>query len=103
MTHCTICEHRPATSDGFCHICADKIEAETRARKLQVPFRYLVYRDNVVGMFATKSGTYQGRLLKRSKNRLPKRITLDLNTYIQGFDRVQIKRMKRCVLSLVNA
>ena len=103
MKHCAICEHRPATSNGFCHICADKIEAEERARKLQVPFRFIVYRDNVVGMFATEDGKYRGRLLKRSKRYLPKRETLNLNTYIPGFDRQQIKRLKRCVLSLAHA
>ena len=104
MVHCIICEQRPArTAEGQCRNCASKIEAERKLRAPDKPVKYLTYRGNVVGLFRNGGTALKARLLKRSPYGLPKRITLDLNTYLPGFDRAQIKAFKACVLKLASA
>jgi len=100
MTKCIICEKRPAqTEAGYCLNCGGHIEAETK-RKAIKPFRYVTYKGNVVAFFKNGGDSLIPRLVTRKPECLPKKITLDLNTYIHGFTREQVKKLKRVVLSM---
>jgi len=103
MTKCVVCERRPARDGAYCANCAAKIEAERRRSKPQQPVKFLTYRGHVVGLYRNGNGKLMPRLLKRSAERLPKTKTLDLNTYLEGFTREQVKAFKRCVLELAHA
>lgn len=101
---CVICSQRPArTAEGRCTICASKIATEESLRTTEQPVKFLTYRGNVVGLFKNGGKALRARLLRRSAAGLPKNKTLDLNTYLPGFDRTQIKAFKACVLQLANA
>jgi len=45
----------------------------------------------------------KAQLLKRNPDNLPKRKTIDLNRYCEGFTRAKIKDFKACVLRLANS
>jgi len=79
------------------------MDAERKARAEAEPAKFLTYRGHVVGLYPTGKGTLKARLLKRDADNLPKSRTLDLNTYLDGFDLEQIKRFKACVLNLAHA
>lgn len=102
MTKCVICDVRPS-QNGHCAHCLSKIEQERKARRPEKPFRYLTYRDNVVGLFRNGKGTLTPRLLTRRPDTLPKPNTIDLNNWVEGFTRQEIKRFKACVLQCANA
>ena len=106
MTHkrkCLICDARPALKSGYCANCGAKIDSERRARAEVQPAKFLTYRGHVVGLYPTGKGTLKARLETRNADTLPQSRVLDLNTYLDSFDRDQIKRFKRCVLSLAHA
>ena len=103
MTKCVICDERPARSEGTCNNCSLKLKAEYRRKAKVEAKHFLTYKGHVVGLFPNGDGMLSARLLRRSAEKLPKRKTLDLNTYIEGFNRDQIKRFKACVLRLANA
>ena len=100
---CILCDRRPAREGAFCTNCAAKVSVERNHNTRQKPFRFLTYRGIVVGMYPNGNGTLKPRLLRRDPKYLPKRITLDLNTYLEGFTRAQIKKMKGVCLQLANA
>ena len=100
---CAICGHRPAKIGPYCANCQAKLEAEKRSRRAGKPVKYASYRGHVVGFFRNGGGKLVVRLLQRKPDNLPKGITLDLNTYIPGFDREQIKKIKTAVLTLANS
>ena len=100
---CIICGIRPAPKGGYCSTCTAKIDSERRAHAEQRAEKYLTYRGHVVGLYPSGGGNLKARLLKRDPTHLPKSRTLNLDTYLEGFDRDQIKRFKACVLSLANA
>lgn len=99
---CIICERRPAKGGAYCANCSAKIDAEQRRRSANKPLRFLTYRGYVVGLYRNGSGKLIPHLLRRSPKWLPKSRTLDLNTYLEGFTRDQVKKMKACVLHLAN-
>ncbi len=105
MTKCIVCEVRPVNGnpDGMCAQCHTKVEKEHNLRRREKPFRYVTYKGHVVGMYRQPNGTLKPRLLGISPDRLPKSITLNLNTYLEGFTRDQIKKLKKCVQQLVHA
>lgn len=101
---CVLCERRPAkTDDGYCTNCDQGLDAETRRRENNNPVKFLTYRGHVVGLYHNGGGSLIPRLLKRSPDNLPKKKTLNLNRYIEGFARAEIKRFKACVLQLAHA
>ena len=99
MVKCLICERGPAISNGYCHNCGKQLEAGKKQGGTKEPSRFLTYRGSVVGLFE-KGGGLVAQLLNRNPERLPKAKTLDLNTYLNGYERSQIKRFKACVLQL---
>ena len=101
MTKCIICERRPARVKGFCAPCRDKIAAQENGKVK--PLHFLTYREHVVGLYPNGGGALKPRLLRRSSGNLPKRNTLDLNHYCEGFSREKIKAFKACVLQLAHA
>lgn len=104
MTKCLICEQRPShNGNGFCQPCQDRVDKGSKASKPDKPTKYVTYRGHVVGMFPAGKGTLRPQLLSRSPKGLPKSCTLDLNTYLEGFDRETIKRLKATVLQLAHA
>ena len=103
MTKCVICERRPANDGAYCTNCLSKIDSERKARAKHAPKYFLTYRGHVVGLYPDGKDKLKGRLLNRDPNRLPKSKTLNLNHYIEGFSREQIKNFKSCVLQLAHA
>jgi hypothetical protein len=95
-----VCDRHPAVNGGVCHNCHQKIEAEKRQRKNGDPVKFATYRGYVVGFYPDGGGKLVPRLLQRNPETLPKSRTLDLNTYIKGFTREQVKRIKSAILVL---
>lgn len=94
---CIVCDIRPQKEGSqYCHICHDRIEALT-GKKPDKPFRYIAYQGAVVGMFPTGEDTYRPRMVKIDLKRIPKRDLINLDQYCPGFNRDQIKKMKRAV------
>ncbi len=99
---CQICEKRPARTDkGMCVQCAGKIASASKRRV--EPRHFLVYRGNVVGLYPSDGKRLKPQLLRRSAEHMPKRKTINLDTYCEGYSRETIKRFKSCVLQLANA
>ena len=98
---CVICSKRPARNGMYCIECSKIMERASNHKAALVPKHFLTYRGHVVGLFPNGNGMLKSRLLKRSAGNLPKRKTLDLNTYLTGFSRDTVKSFKACVLSLV--
>lgn len=106
MAKCIICDRRPAVNGrGWCANCTAKIEADQRHRRQkEEATMYLHYRGHVVGLFPNGNGTLVARLLvDKSLDRLPKKRTLNLDRYCQGYTREQVKRFKATVLRLARA
>lgn len=104
MTKCIICDERPSLKgNGLCSHCEDRVNRERKSRQPDKPHRFVTYRGHVVGMYRTGNGTLKPRLLNRNPDRLPKSKTFDLNRYIEGFTREQVKRLKATVLQLAHA
>ena len=100
---CAICDHRPATENGICHNCNSKLEAEKRRGKAEELVKFATYQGHVVGFFKNGGSKLVVRLLRRNADSLPKSKTLDLNTYVEGMTRVQVKKIKSAILTLANA
>ena len=104
---CIICDKRPAKERGYCANCEAKIAKEERRSRCQTdkPEKFLTYQGIVVGLYPAKDGkTFRGELLlKRDADKLPKYQTLNLDTYLDGFTREQIKRLKAGILHLAHS
>ena len=98
---CIICDHRPAQDEqGYCNICASKLKAERQHQGGQKPVNFLTYRGSVVGIYSNGNGKLTPRLLKRNPDNLPRAKTINLDYYLPGYTRDQIKKFKRCILQL---
>lgn len=100
---CVVCDLRPAKFGGLCANCYSRIEAEKRKHKPDQPLKFATYRGHVVGFYKNGGGKLIPRLINRKPGNLPKNLTLDLNTYIEGFTRDQVKKIKSTILTLANA
>jgi len=100
---CVVCDKRPARNGGLCANCNAQIESGKRKSKAEQPVKYATYKGHVIGFYRNGGGNLVARLVRRNPDNLPKSITLDLNTYIEGFDRTQIKKIKSAILTLSNA
>ena len=97
---CAICNHRPKAPGGrYCANCQAKIDKENRLRQAEKPVKYATYQGHVVG-FYRENGHLVPRLLRRKPEGLPKGNTLDLNHYIPGFTREQVKNLKSAIFQL---
>jgi len=100
---CVVCNRRPAQHGAYCANCQAKIEAGIKRNKAEQPVQYATYRGHVIGFFRNGGDKLVPRLLRRKAGNLPKTKTLDLNTYIEGFTRPQVKKLKSAILQLANA
>ncbi len=102
MIHCIICEKHPAKTNGWCGNCAQKIASMSNGNGNgnHKPRYYLTYRGIVVGLYPNGGDSLKARLSGKSVEGLPKGITLDLNTYLDGYTRQQIKAFKAACLKL---
>jgi len=98
---CLICEVRPRFDGSpYCRPCHDGLSKASNRRTAGDPVKFLVYQGSVVGLFPNGKTTEDGQpqfspvLLKRDPEKLPKGKTLDLNTYLEGYTRAQIKKLK---------
>jgi hypothetical protein len=99
---CVTCGEKPAVPNlAFCHNCQAKLDAE-RARLKQKPEWYVTYEGYTVAIFRI-DGKLTPKLIKRDESKLPKSRTLNLNTYLPGYTREQIKNLKRAVLRMACA
>lgn len=99
---CAICNHRPrANGSRYCSNCQAKMDKEKRLRRVEKPVKFATYRGYVVG-FYRRDGVLVPRLLRRKPEGLPKGKTLDLNHYIEGFTREQVKNLKSAILQLAS-
>ena len=97
---CALCNHRPKANGGrYCSNCQAKLDKEKRLRQPEKPVKFATYHGHVVG-FYRHDGVLVPRLLRRKPEGLPKGKTLDLNHYIEGFTREQVKNLKSAVLQL---
>lgn len=72
-------------------------------RKGQEPVKFATYQGHVVGFYRQVDGKLIPRLLRRNSDGLPKSKTLDLNHYIEGFTREQVKNLKAAILQLAHS
>jgi hypothetical protein len=97
---CVVCNRRPAVKGGYCKNCLQKIEADKKLRGNGEAVKYVTYQGHVVGFYRNGGSNLIPRLLQRKPEGLPKGRTLDLNSYIPGFTREQIKKLKACIFQL---
>ena len=98
---CLICETSPRFDGSpYCRPCQQELVQANSKRKATEPVKFLVYQGSVVGLFPNGKTTEDGQqqfspaLLKRDPTKLPKGKTLVLDTYIEGYTRDQIKKLK---------
>lgn len=98
---CLICETSPRFDGSpYCRECHQGISAAHERRKTTEPVKFLVYQGSVVGLFPNGKTTEDGQqqfspaLLKRDPTKLPKGKTLDLDKYLEGYTRQQVKKLK---------
>ncbi len=104
---CFICDTRPATRGIYCHNCYQHIQAEIRksheSHRVPAPERFITYQGKVIAMVNLGGGKGKYQASNKPPEKLPKAKTIDLNVFCPGFDREEIKRLKRLVLSLTNS
>jgi hypothetical protein len=101
---CAICNHRPrANGSRYCTNCQARLDKEKRLRKAEKPVKFATYQGYVVGFYRNGDGMLAPRLLRRKPENLPRSRTLDLNHYIEGFTRAQVKRIKTVILQLASS
>lgn len=98
---CIICDHRPAMRGGCrCHNCDQKVNSFRKASRHEQPVKFLTYQGAVVGFYPNGGKKLVPRLLKRNPDNLPKSKTINLNTYVEGFTREQVKKLKAVIKAL---
>jgi hypothetical protein len=117
---CLICETKPRSHGAYCHNCAAKIKAEEARRIKPKPDKYLHYRGQWVGLYTDgvdEEGDrqfkpkYMGyspipepgakdQIGRQLRPKYPMGKTLNLDVYLPGYTREQVKRMKAVVLKL---
>ena len=98
---CIICDrHRSVRGQSICHNCQAKIDAEKHAHRGETPFRYATYRGDVVGFYRNGEGKLTPRLVGRNPASLPENITINLDTYVEGMTREQVKKIKTAIAQL---
>ena len=99
---CPICDIRPINGNGhYCGVCFDKMQAE-KGKLKSAPEKFFTYKGYVVGLVKSPlDGRLKPVQLKRDPLKLPAAKTINLDIYVPGFNRDQIKEFKKCVLRTV--
>jgi hypothetical protein len=93
---CHICNRRPAsTEQGYCLHCQAQLEAERRRKRPPKPFRYATYRGVVVAFYRNGGDKLIPKLSGLNPDKLPVRITINLDKFCPGLTREQVKKLKR--------
>lgn len=122
---CFLCpENRPKAKKGpgvkwdACNVCGRHLDAEERERKARLQLykrdrepirpdndlipRFVTWRGHTVGLYSQGNGKYSYQYYLRYSGddlrRLPKRGALDLNVHCPGYDRGQIKGLKKLII-----
>jgi len=121
---CVLCpEHRPLAKSGpglkyhTCQVCGRRLDAEAKERRAREDFhrrakrpivpddpmipRFITWRGHTVGLYSQGSGRYRYYYYPNYSGtdaaRLPNRGVLDLNVRCEGYDRQQVKILKRTI------
>lgn len=108
---CVCCDLRPRKEGSrYCQTCETKIAAEGKVEREPLPEYYLHYRGVVVGFFRNARGRLSPRRLYREVVRkdaegkliptVPASKLINLDEYVPGYDRGQIKRFKAVIAEL---
>jgi hypothetical protein len=96
---CLICGVRPSNGQSYCKQCTAQIEAEKRRKQQPKPFRYVTYQGVTFEFRAGKNGTFTPHYIGRNPDTLPQKLLINLDKYCIGFNREQVKKLKRLCLS----
>lgn len=97
---CLICGVRPAVERGFCHNCLTSMDAERRhKRQARKADKYVTYRGVTVALRSNGDGEYKASFSTLNPERIAKKRLINLDGYCPGYDRGQIKKLKRLCLS----
>lgn len=109
---CSICGRRPpAKGEMYCRVCQHEIaqadsERGQRCQAWNKAWKFLHWKGVVVGLYQVDQVDDWGipkvrpRRVFKTLGQLPKGKVIDLDTYIQGFTRQQIKGMKATLKQL---
>ena len=114
---CLCCDrHLNGDTGWYCHNCLAKIAAEKQRRIKPKPVKYMHYHGQWMGIYDEGLDVEGEPILKPRylgyfplpdpdakpgrKPRFPMAKTLNLDSYLPGFTREQIKRLKATVLRL---
>ena len=96
---CLICGVRPSNGQSYCKQCAAQIEAEKRRKQQPRVFRYVTYQGTTFEFRAGKNGTFIPHYTGHNPDTLPQKLLINLDKYVPGFTRDQVKKLKRLCLS----
>ena len=108
---CAICNRRPpAKGEMYCRVCQGEMDQAERERRQRCEgwkkaWKFLHWKGVLVGIFPNGNGpdgqaVYQPRRVFKSLDQVPKDKVIDLDTYIPGFTRQQIRGMKATLKQL---
>ncbi|MCJ7576720.1 MAG: hypothetical protein MUO80_08655 [Dehalococcoidia bacterium] len=96
---CLICGVRPSNGQNYCKQCTSQIEADKRRKAKPKVFRYVTYQDVTFEFRSGKNGTLTPQYITRNPDTLPQKLLINLNKYVPGLTREQVKKLKRLCLS----
>ena len=110
-TRCFICGRRPpASGEMYCRVCQGEMdqtshEGQKRCQAWKKAWKFLHWKGVVVGLYPAESEQWgqpmvTPRRVFKGLGQLPKAKVINLDTYIQGFTRQQIKGMKATLKQL---
>ena len=105
MGDCTICGRGQRARDRFCQRCTRNLERERTAekrRKAHQGWQYKLWKaihwkGYLVGLYENGGSCLNAQALTVAVGRVPKSMLVDLDKYCPGYDRQQVKKMKRAV------
>ncbi len=111
-THiCAICDKRPSPPGQYCGHCQAQIAsiaaAERKSQSSQ-PERFVSYKGFTVALFPVNPDPsweeefkvkYRAVPIRQEVGQLPKSKTVNLDTYVEGLTRHQVKKLKALVMS----
>ena len=98
---CPICDRKTQNGATYCQQHQRELallKAEKRRSKHSA-FKYIVYRGHVVGLFK-HDGKLVPSYVGMSTSGIPKSKLIDLDHYVNGYTREQVKTFKATVLRL---
>ncbi len=98
---CGLCGKRPRGKSGHCRMCEhdlDKMRQERRERNRpwwEKAYRVVTWKGHVLAYIPKGKDEFKARYIGcKSVAKVPKAKVLNLDEYVEGFDRRQIKNLK---------